>query len=174
MLSSKLMSDDSASSCTSLGELARLFLKLGLIAFRGPAAHIAVMEDEIMTPRCWLTRQHFLDLLGATNLIPGPGSTEMTMHVCFERRGWPALITTGGCFILPAALMLGTIGWLYVEYGTLPEVEPFLPDIKPAVIAVILGALWKLDNKAVKTWLLVPLGVAVGIALWLGVWTGCF
>lgn len=156
-------------SRTSLGTLARLFFKLGVIGFGGPAAHIAMLEDEVVTRRGWFTREHFLDLIGATNLIPGPNSTEMTMHVGYERRGWAGLFTAGGCFILPAALMTGTLGWLYMAYGTLPEVEPFLSGIKPAVLAVILGALWKLGKSAVKHWTLVPVGVAVAAALTLGV-----
>jgi chromate transporter len=93
----------------------------------------------------------------------------MTMHIGYERRGWAGLFTAGGCFILPAAVMTGTLGWLYVAYGTLPEVEPFLRGIKPAVLAVILGALWKLGKSAVKNWMLVPVGVAVATALALGV-----
>ncbi len=156
-------------SRTNLGTLARLFFKLGVIGFGGPAAHIAMMEDEVVVRRGWLTREHFLDLVGATNLIPGPNSTEMTMHVGFERRGWAGLFTAGGCFILPAALMTGTLGWLYVAYGTLPEVEPFLAGIKPAVIAVILGALWRLGKASLKSWTLVPVGAAVAGALIMGV-----
>ena len=154
---------------TSLGVLARLFFKLGVIAFGGPAAHIAMMEDEIVERRGWIDRQHFLDLIGATNLIPGPNSTEMTMHVGYERAGWPGLLTAGGCFILPAALLTGTLGWLYAQYGTMPQVEPFLAGIKPAVMAVILGALWRLGKKALKGWPLVPVGVGVALALALGV-----
>ncbi len=147
-----------------LGEVARLFLKLGLIGFGGPAAHIAMMEDEFVTRREWISRQHFLDLVGATNLIPGPNSTEMTMHVGYERAGWPGLFTAGSCFILPAVLITGFFGWLYVAYGSLPEVEPFLYGIKPAVIAVILGAVWKLGTKAVKGWRLAAMGLAVAAA----------
>ena len=153
----------------TLGELVRLFLKLGVIGFGGPAAVIAMMDDEVVSRRGWLSREHFLDLVGATNLIPGPNSTEMTMHIGYERRGWAGLITAGSCFILPAALMTGTLGWLYVQYGTLPEVEPFLLGIKPAVIAVILGALWRLGKAALKSWTLVPVGLAVATALVLGV-----
>ncbi len=153
----------------SVGEIARLFFKLGLIAFGGPAAHIAMMEDEVVERRGWLSRQHFLDLIGATNLIPGPNSTEMTMHVGYERGGWPGMLAAGGCFIFPAAVMTGTLGWLYVRYGTLPEVEPFLLGIKPAVLAVIIGALWRLGKKALKSWLLVPIGTGVAASLVLGV-----
>ena len=151
-----------------LGELARLFFKLGVIGFGGPAAHIAMMDDEVVERRGWLSRQHFLDLIGATNLVPGPNSTEMTMHVGYERARWPGLFVAGGSFIFPAALSTGILAWLYVKYGALPEVAPFLEGIKPAVLAVILGALWKLGKKAVKSWILAVLGLAVGAALWLG------
>lgn len=150
-------------------ELIRLFLKLGFIGFGGPAAVIAMIDDEVVTRRKWLTREHFLDLVGATNLIPGPNSTEMAMHVGYERRGVGGMIVAGLCFILPAALMTGTLGWLYAEYGAVPEVEPFLRGIKPAVLAIILGALWRLGKSAVKAWSLVPIGLAVSIALLLGV-----
>lgn len=150
---------------TSLGELARLFFKLGVIAFGGPAAHIAMMEDEIVKRRGWMSRQHFLDLIGATNLIPGPNSTEMTMHVGYERRGWAGLFTTGACFIFPAAVLTGTLAWLYVQYGQLPNVEPFLAGIKPAVLAVIIGALWRLGTSAVKNWKLVVIGAGVAALL---------
>jgi len=150
-------------------ELIRLFLKLGLIGFGGPAAVIAMIDDEVVTRRKWLTREHFLDLVGATNLIPGPNSTEMAMHVGYERQGIAGMIVAGLCFILPAALMTGALGWLYAEYGQVPEVEPFLQGIKPAVMAIILGALWRLGKSAVKSWSLVPIGVAVSIALLYGI-----
>ena len=152
----------------SLGELARLFLKLGVIAFGGPAAHIAMLEDEVVTRRGWLGRQHFLDLVGATNLIPGPNSTEMTMHVGYERAGRKGLFTAGACFILPAVLITGVFAWLYVTYGGLPEVEPFLYGIKPAVVAVILGAVWKLGRTAVKGWRFAILGLGVAGAVLAG------
>jgi chromate transporter len=152
-----------------LGEIARLFLKLGVIAFGGPAAHIAMMEDEVVTRRKWIDRQHFLDLIGATNLIPGPNSTEMTMHVGYERAGGPGLVVAGTCFILPAVFITAAFGWLYVEYGTLPAVEPFLYGIKPAVIAVILGAVWRLGEKAVKGWRLAVMGIAAAVAVLAGV-----
>ena len=152
-----------------LGELAALFLKLGVIAFGGPAAHVAMLEDEVVERRRWLSRQHFLDLIGATNLVPGPNSTEMTMHVGYERAGWRGLFVAGGCFILPAVAITGVLAWLYVGYGALPEVEPFLYGIKPAVLAVILGALWKLGKKAVKGWRFAVLAAAVAAAVLLGV-----
>ena len=152
-----------------MNELIRLFLKLGFIGFGGPAAVIAMMDDEVVTRRKWLTREHFLDLVGATNLIPGPNSTEMAMHVGYEQRGFGGMVVAGLCFILPAALMTGALGWLYAEYGAVPEVEPFLRGIKPAVLAIILGALWRLGKSAVKAWSLVPIGAAVAIGLLLGV-----
>ncbi len=149
--------------------LARLFFKLGVIGFGGPAAHIAMMEDEVVTRRKWMTRETFLDLVGATNLIPGPNSTEMTMHVGFMRAGWRGLVVAGTCFILPAALSVGLLAWLYVQYGTRPEALPFLTGIQAAVLAVILGALWRLGRSAVKTAFLAALGALVLVALFLGV-----
>ncbi len=152
-------------SANAAGVLARLFLKLGFIAFGGPAAHIAMMEDEVVSRRGWMSRQHFLDLIGATNLIPGPNSTEMTMHVGYERGGWTGLFTAGACFILPAVLITGGLAWLYTAYGALPAVDPFLYGIKPAVIAVILGAVWRLGKPAVKDWRFAVLGLAVAALL---------
>jgi chromate transporter len=151
-----------------LGELARLFLKLGVIGFGGPAAHIAMLEDEVVRRRRWLDRQHFLDLIGATNLIPGPNSTEMAMHVGFERAGWLGLATSGACFILPAVAITGGFAWLYVTYGALPQVEPFLWGIEPAVLAVILGALWKLGRQALQGWRLAALGAVATAAVLAG------
>ena len=150
-------------------EIAGVFLKLGSIAFGGPAAHISMMEEEFVTRRRWIDRQHFLDLIGATNLIPGPNSTEMTMHVGYERAGWRGLVVAGSCFILPAVLITGGLAWLYVSFGSLPAVEPFLYGIKPAVIAVILGAVWKLGRTAVKGWRLAVMGIAVIAAVLGGV-----
>ncbi|MEM1041015.1 MAG: chromate efflux transporter [Bacteroidota bacterium] len=161
-------SPSSPDASGGLGVLARVFFKLGVIGFGGPAAHIAMMEDEIVERRGWLSRQHFLDLIGATNLVPGPNSTEMTMHVGYERGRWPGLFVAGGAFIFPAALSTGLLAWLYVRYGEVPAVAPFLAGIKPAVMAVILGALWRLGKKAVKSWTLAVLGLAVGAALALG------
>lgn len=153
----------------NLLEVSTLFLKLGTIAFGGPAAHIAMMEDEVVAKRRWLTRQHFLDLVGATNLIPGPNSTEMMMHVGFERAGFVGLLASGIFFILPAALITGIFAWIYVLYGALPNVEPFLAGIKPAVMAVILSALWKLGQKAIKGWQLAVIALVVAIAVLAGV-----
>lgn len=152
-----------------LGEVAKVFFKLGLIAFGGPAAHIAMMEEEVVAKRKWMSRQHFLDLIGATNLIPGPNSTEMTMHCGYERAGWKGLFVAGSCFIFPAVVFTGVLAWFYVEYGKVPAVEPFLYGIKPAVIAIILGAIYKLGKKALKNWQLGVIGILVVIVSFLGI-----
>ena len=152
-----------------MNELIRLFLKLGFIGFGGPAAVIAMLDDEVVVRRKWLSREHFLDLVGATNLIPGPNSTEMVMHIGYERKGYGGLIVAGSCFILPAALMTGILGWLYSAYGQVPAIEPFLLGIKPAVIVIILSALWRLGKTAIKDISLVPIGVLVAGALLWGV-----
>ncbi|ASU35889.1 chromate efflux transporter [Mucilaginibacter xinganensis] len=145
---------------TSLKEIALLFLKLGTTAFGGPAAHIAMMHQEVVVKKQWLTDQHFLDLIGATNLIPGPNSTEMAIHIGHERGGWRGLIVAGLCFIMPAVLITGCLAWLYKSYGQLPRVQPFIYGIKPAIIAVILAAIYPLAKKSLQT---VELGI-IGIA----------
>lgn len=142
-------------------EIAKLFLKLGVTAFGGPAAHIAMMREEVVEKRKWLTEQHFLDLIGATNLIPGPNSTEMAIHVGHERAGWKGLIIAGLCFILPAVFITGVFAWLYKQYGQLPEVQPFVYGIKPAIIAVILSAIYPLAKKSLKSTELVIIGIGV-------------
>ena len=134
-----------------LKEVAGVFFKMGCFAFGGPAVHIALMESEIVSKRKWMTHEHFLDLVGATNLIPGPNSTEMTMHCGHERAGKAGLFVAGLSFILPAIVITGIIAWFYVTYGELPAVRPFLEGIKPAVLAVILAAVIKLGKKSVKT-----------------------
>jgi chromate transporter len=157
-----------------LSEVAFAFLRLGFLAFGGPAAHIALMEDEFVERRKWLERQHFLDLVGATNLIPGPNSTEMTIHIGYERAGWRGLFTAGICFIFPAVFLSALLGWVYVEYGALPQVEPFFVGLKPAVLAVIAFALWKLGKKAVKGWRFAAIGLGVALASLSGspeIWT---
>ncbi len=131
-----------------LVELVRLFGKLGFVAFGGPAAHISMMHDEVVTRRRWMDDQHFLDLVGATNLIPGPNSTEMAMHVGHHRVGWRGLVTAGSAFILPAALIVGTLAWTYVRYGHTPPGEALLYGIKPVVIAIIVQALVRLARAA--------------------------
>jgi chromate transporter len=153
----------------SLKEVALVFFKLGLIAFGGPAAHIAMMEEEVVDRRKWISRQHFLDLVGATNLIPGPNSTEMAIHCGHERAGIAGLVVAGVSFIFPAALLTGFLAHLYVQYGSVPEVSPFLYGIKPAVIAIILSAIFKLGKKALKNIQLAILGLIVVLASFLGV-----
>lgn len=150
-------------------EIAKLFFKLGSIAFGGPAAHIAMMEDEVVKKRRWMTPEHFLDLIGATNLIPGPNSTEMTMHCGYERGGWKGLFVAGFCFIFPAVVITGILAWLYQQYGQLPKVEPFIYGIKPAVIAIILMAAFRLGKKAVKNKELAILGIITLIACLFGI-----
>lgn len=146
---------------TTLNEIAKLFLKLGFIGFGGPAAHIAMMQDEVVTKRKWLTEQHFLDLMGATNLIPGPNSTEMAIHIGYEKGGLKGLIVAGLCFILPAFFITGIFAFLYQQYGQLPQVQPFMYGIKPAIIAIILGAIFPLAKKSLKSTELILLGLIV-------------
>jgi chromate transporter len=148
--------------------LARLFTRLSLTAFGGPAAHIAMMEEEVVGRRRWLSHQRFLDLVGATNLIPGPNSTEMTMHVGYTRAGLPGLVVAGASFIVPAAVITGVVAWFYVQYGALPQVEALLAGIRPVVIAIIAGALWRLGRQAAKSWTLAFVGLAVAAAALLG------
>lgn len=144
-----------------LREIAGLFLKLGVIGFGGPAAHIALMEDEVVEKRGWLSRERFLDLVGVTSVIPGPNSTEMAIHLGFLRGGWPGLLLAGACFIIPAVSLTTLLAWAYMTYGAVPQVADLLYGIKPAVLAVILGALWRLGQKSVKEWRLGFLGLAV-------------
>jgi chromate transporter len=151
-----------------LAELATLFLKLGMIAFGGPAAHIAMMEDEVVRRRQWLTHEEFLDLLGATNLIPGPNSTEMAIHIGRRRAGWAGLLVAGACFILPAAIIVTGIAWAYVHYGKLPGAEALLYGVKPVIIAVVFQALWGLGRSALKTRPLAALALVAASASFLG------
>jgi chromate transporter len=139
--------------------LALFFLRLGVTAFGGPAAHIAIMEDELVRRRKWLSREKFLDLLGASNLIPGPSSSELAIHIGYLRAGWAGLLVGGLCFILPAAILVGCIAWVYVRFGHLPAVAALLYGVKPVVMAVILQALWGLGRTAVKSWILAIAGL---------------
>ncbi len=134
----------------NLKEVVLLFLKLGFTAFGGPAAHLGLMHDEVVKRRKWLTDEQFLDLVGATNLIPGPNSTEMTIHLGYLRAGWPGLILAGISFVLPAMLIVMGLAWSYQEYGAAPQVAWVLYAVKPVVIAIILKALWFLGRKAIK------------------------
>ena len=154
---------------TSLAELGRLFLKLGMVAFGGPPAHIAMMEDEVVSRRGWLTREQFLDFLGATNLIPGPNSTEMAIHVGRVRAGWPGLLVAGASFILPSAVMVTALAWAYVRFGSLPEVTGVMYGVKPIVIALIVQAVFKLAKTAVKSTWLAAVGALAALATVLGV-----
>jgi chromate transporter len=150
----------------SLKELALFFLRLGFTAFGGPAAHIAIMEDELVRRRKWVSREKFLDLLGASNLIPGPSSSELAIHIGYLRAGWAGLLLGGLCFILPAAILVGIIAWAYVRFGHLPAVAALLYSVKPVVIAVIVQALWGLGRTAVKSWTLAIAGmVCVALSL---------
>ena len=143
----------------SLGELAFSFLKLGTIAFGGPAAHIAMMEEEFVGRRGWLTREEFLDRLATANIIPGPSSTELAIFIGYGQRGWPGLIVAGCCFIIPAAILVTLFAAAYVRYGSLPRMVGMLYAIKPVVIAIILWALLKLAKTAVNTRLLAAIGI---------------
>ncbi len=154
---------------TRLRELAWLFGKLGFTAFGGPAAHIAMMEDEVVRRRGWMAREQFLDLLGATNLIPGPNSTELAIHIGHARAKWAGLVVAGACFILPAVVIVTAIAWAYVRFGALPEVAGVLYGVKPVIIAVVVQALWGLARTAVKTWVLGAVGAAAFAATLLGV-----
>ncbi len=144
-----------------LAEVAVLFLRLGTTAFGGPAAHIAMMHDEVVKRRKWLSDPEFLDLLGATNLIPGPNSTEMAIHLGLFRAGWLGLIVGGACFILPAMCIVLALAWLYVAYGAVPAATGVLEGVKPVMIAIIAKALWDLGRKAVKSRLTAVVGAAV-------------
>ncbi|GAB4130060.1 MAG: chromate efflux transporter [Acidobacteriota bacterium] len=142
-------------------ELAFLFLKLGTVAFGGPAAHVAMMEDEVVRRRRWLTREEFLDLFGATHLIPGPNSTELAIHIGHRRGGWTGLLVAGSCFILPAMVIVTVLAWAYVRFGTLPEVERLLYGVKPVVLVIIFQALLKLGRTALRSW---RLGLVAAVA----------
>src|SRR5829696_4857170 len=133
-----------------LAEVARVALKLGVTAFGGPAAHIAMLREETVVRRQWLTDAYFLDLVGATNLIPGPNSTEMVIHIGYLRAGWRGLLVAGTLFIMPAATIVLALSWAYVEYGTTPTGESLLYGIKPVVIAVVAQALWGLGRTALR------------------------
>lgn len=152
-----------------LGEVARAFLRLGFTAFGGPAVHIAMYHDEFVQRRKWLDEQHFLDLLGATNLIPGPNSTEMVIHLGYLRAGWPGLIVAGVCFILPAMLIVTALAWLYVTYRALPQVDALMYGVKPVIIVIVAQALINLGKKALTGPLTILVGLVTLVLYWLGV-----
>jgi chromate transporter len=147
-------------------ELTSVFLRLGTIAFGGPAAHIAMMDNEVVNRRQWMSRERLLDLLGITNLIPGPNSTELAIHIGYERAGWRGLLVAGSCFILPAMLIVWALAAIYDRYQTVPQVEWLLYGIKPVIIAVVIQAVWNLGKKAAKDWPTIMAGM-VAIAAYL-------
>jgi chromate transporter len=150
-------------------EVITLFLRLGVTAFGGPAAHVAIMHDEVVTRRKWVSEQDFLDLLGAANLIPGPTSTELAIYLGFRRVGWLGLVMAGVCFILPAMLIVMVLAWAYVQFGSTPLAGGLFYGILPVVIAIVAQALWNLGGKAVKNWLTAVLGVLVVVLYFFGV-----
>jgi chromate transporter len=152
----------------SLGQLALAFLKLGTIAFGGPAAHLAMMEEEFVRRRRWITQAEFLDRMAAANLIPGPSSTETTIFIGQLKRGWRGLIVAGSCFLLPAAVIVSLIAWAYVRYGALPQVAGMLYAIKPVVVAIVIQALWKLSKTGVRTRLLAAIAALAVVLNLLG------
>ena len=151
-----------------LGELALLFLRLGTIAFGGPAAHIAMMEDEVVRRRRWISHEAFLDMVGACNLIPGPNSTEMAIHIGHRRAGFAGLAVAGACFIVPAVAITIVIAWAYVRFGSMPQVAGALYGIKPIIIAVVVQALWRLWPSAARTRRLILITLAATGAALLG------
>lgn len=161
--------DASANRFSSLKELSLLFLRLGATAFGGPAAHIAMMEDEVVRRRGWLSHEEFLDLLGATSLIPGPSSTEMAVYIGRLRAGLAGIVIAGACFILPAVIIVTAIAWAYVRFGSLPQISGLLYGVKPVVIAVVLQALWNLRRAAFKSKFLAVVGVVAIVASFAGV-----
>jgi chromate transporter len=163
------MNNMNASLSQRLTEVAGLFLKLGMTAFGGPAAHIAMMHHEIVKQRKWLSDQEFLDLVGATNLIPGPNSTEMAIHIGFLRGGWRGLIMGGTCFILPAMVIVLLLAWIYVRFGSTPQAEWLLYGIKPVVIAIIAQALLSLGQKAVKGTITAVVAIIVIVLFFAGI-----
>jgi chromate transporter len=156
--------DQAPTGMARLREVALLFLRLGCTAFGGPAAHVGIMEDEIVRRRGWVSREQFLDLLGAVNLIPGPNSTEMAIHIGFLRAGWPGLVAAGCAFILPAAVLVTAMAWVYIEFSGLPHFDGLLYGMKPVVIAIIAQALWRLGRTAMRTRLLALVAVLGAVA----------
>lgn len=152
-----------------LRQLARLFLRLGTIAFGGPAAHIAMMEDEVVRRRAWLTHHEFLDMISACNLIPGPNSTEMAIHIGQRRAGFAGLAVAGICFIVPAALITIVLAWFYVSFGTLPQTAAMLYGVKPVIIAVIVQAIGRLARSVLRTRLLTVVTLAAAAAAFAGI-----
>lgn len=155
-------------SASKIKEIGTLFFKLGLTSFGGPVAHIAMMEKEVVTKRNWMSRDHFLDLIGTTNLIPGPNSTEMAMHCGHHRAGTLGLWMAGLAFIFPAVLITGILAWCYQKFGQLPQIVPFMMGIKPVVMVIIADAVLKFGRKAIKNGILAVLGVGIFVGTLLG------
>lgn len=152
----------------TIAELATTFLRLGTVAFGGPAAHIAMMDDEVVTRRQWMSRETLIDLMGITNLLPGPNSTELAIHIGYEKGGWPGLLIAGSCFILPAMILVWILAALYVRFQSVPQLEWLLYGIKPVIIAVVLQALWKLGRKAAKNTITTLVGLGTVAAYFMG------
>ncbi|MGH7843513.1 MAG: chromate efflux transporter [Candidatus Binataceae bacterium] len=152
-----------------LRELALLFMRLGTTAFGGPAAHIAMMEDEVVRRRGWLSHESFLDMISACNLIPGPNSTEMAIHIGHRRAGFAGLAVAGACFIVPAALITAALAWAYVEFGARPQMAGVLYGVKPVIIAVVVQAIWRLARSVLQTRFLIAVTVAATAAAFAGV-----
>jgi chromate transporter len=163
------MAEASITRDASLWEIALVFLKLGTIAFGGPAAHLAMMEEEFVRKRQWITEAEFLDRLATANLIPGPSSTEVAIFLGQLKRGWRGLIVAGCCFIIPASLIVSVIAWAYVRFGSLPKAEGILYAIKPAVVAIVIQAVGKLGRKGVRTALLAVIAAFAAAISLLGV-----
>jgi chromate transporter len=158
----------SPGASTELRSLAALFLRLGATSFGGPAAHVALMHDEVVRRRAWLGEREFLDLLSAANLIPGPNSTELAIHIGYRRAGWRGLVVAGLCFLLPAVAITGALAWAYVAYGERPTAQWLLAGVKPAVLAVVVLAIARLWPVALATQRTRVLAAGAVVALWLG------
>jgi chromate transporter len=154
---------------SSFREIVGMFLRLGLTAFGGPAAHIGLMQREAVERRGWMSRERFLDLVGACNLLPGPGSTQVAMALGYSRAGWAGLVIAGVCFILPASLATLALAWAYVRYGSLPQAQGLLYGAKPVMVAIVVQAVWNLGRIAYRRWLLALAGLACFAAVLLGV-----
>jgi chromate transporter len=154
---------------SAIGELFEFFLRLGLTAFGGPAAHIALMERETVEHRGWVSREQFLDLVGACNLLPGPGSTQVAMALGYARGGWIGLVAAGVCFILPASLATLGLAWAYVRFGHLPQAQGLLYGTKPVMVAIVAQAVWRLGRMALRRWGLALLGIGCFAAAFAGI-----
>lgn len=155
----KASAADHPKPCHSLLEVLWLFLHLGCTAFGGPAAHIAMMREEVVRRRQWVGEEDFVDLIGVTNLIPGPSSTELAIYLGYLRAGWPGLLVAGVCFIGPAMLIVLALAWAYVTYGALPQIDWLFYGIQPVVVAIIAHAIWNLGHTVFKGPL--PVGLAI-------------